>query len=318
VRGRVTDKETGKPVAGARIDYYPLAGNTYVDKLFSGSWDPRAEAVTGPDGSYAITVMPDPGVIGVTAPRWDVYMPAAVTLKERKDFFKTPLLYDKGGEDYLTWAAGAGSYGSISVDSHNAVVLIEPGEKEEKLTRDVALERPLERKGRVVGPDDRPLAGVTVYGHTRGRGLTRGGVETLKEDEFIVRSVNPRANRPLIFYHKDKNLGFYLKDLRGEAPGPLSVKLQPCGSISGRMVDPDGLPLAGVFVNVDDRHGGGYHFAKMDKEGRFRIEGLVPGLEYRVWVNSERGPSLPRFQEKVVVESGKHKDMGNKKVQSND
>jgi protocatechuate 3,4-dioxygenase beta subunit len=93
VRGRVTDKQTGKPVAGARVEYHPLGGNSYVDKLVpapADSWDPRADAVTGADGSYAITVMPGPGVVCVTAPKWDKYMPAASTLKERKDFFKTP------------------------------------------------------------------------------------------------------------------------------------------------------------------------------------------------------------------------------------
>jgi RNA polymerase sigma factor (sigma-70 family) len=318
VRGRVTDMETGKPVSGARIDYHPLHGNSHVDKLLSGSWDPRAETVTGPDGSYSITVMPGPGVIGVTAPKWNAYMPAAVTFKERKDFFKTTLIEtSKGSENYLTWGAGAGSQGIIGVDSRNAVVLLEPGEKEEKLTRDVALERPVERKGRVVGPDDQPLTGVTVYGHTRGSGLTRGGVETLKADAFIVQSVNPKGNRPLVFYHKDKNLGFYLKDLRDSPAGPLEIKLQPCGSVSGRIVDPDGQPLAGVFVNIDGRHGG-YHGAMMDKDGRFRVEGLVPGQEYRVWVNGKRGPSFPRLLVRVVVESGKHKDMGEMKAESND
>jgi RNA polymerase sigma factor (sigma-70 family) len=317
VRGQVTDKETGKPVAGARIEYIPLGGNRYVDKLLPGSWDPRAKTVTGADGSYTITVAPGPGVISVTAPKWNAYMPAAVTLKERKDFFKTRLVRDDH-EDYFTRYAGGGSYGSISVDFHNAVVLLEPSEKDESLTRDVVLERPLEHKGRIVGPDDRPLVGATVYGHTRGRGLPRGGIETLKEDEFIVRSINPRENRPLVFYHKDKNLGFYLKDLRDNPADPLLIKLQPCGSISGRVVDPDGEPLAGLSVNVEGRLNGTpglYHHAKMDQDGRFRVDSLVPSQEYRVCVYGKRGASFPRLFARVVVEPGKHKDMGELKAE---
>ena len=30
VRGRVIDKETGKPIAGATVDYHPLGGNQFV------------------------------------------------------------------------------------------------------------------------------------------------------------------------------------------------------------------------------------------------------------------------------------------------
>src|SRR5262249_42079577 len=156
-----------------------------------------------------------------------------------KAFFKAPVIEQKG-EDFLTVAGGRNSYGGISQNSYNALVLLEPGEKEEGLVKDVALEPPLERKGRVVGPDGRPLTGVWVCG------LVRHGVETLKGAEFTVRGINPRANRPLVFYHKDRDLGFYLKELRGDPSAPLTVQLQPCGSASGRIVDQDGQPVVGL------------------------------------------------------------------------
>jgi RNA polymerase sigma factor (sigma-70 family) len=305
VRGRVTDKETGKPVAGARVDYHPIGGNAYVDKLLRGSWDPRSETTTGADGSYALTVMPGPGVIGVTAPRRDAYRPAAVPLRERKDFFKTPLV-DDNDEGGFTWYAGGGSYGGISLDSYNAVVLLEPGEKEEALMKDVALERPEKRQGRVVGPDGRPLRGATVIGLD----AYRFTAETLEGSEFTVRGVYRKANRPLVFFHKGKNLGFYLKDLRGEAPGPLTVKLQACGSASGRVVDPNGQPVAGLRLHVPGRATlsiGEERWVTTDKEGRFRAEGLVAGQEYWVW---DASGSFPRVFATVVVEPGKHKDMG--------
>jgi Carboxypeptidase regulatory-like domain len=279
VRGRITVKATGKPVPGARVDYHPLGGNAYVDKLLPGSWDPRSEAATGADGSYTITVMPGPGVLGVTAPKRDAYMPAAVPLQERKD-------------------------------SYNAVALLEPGEKDEALVKDVALERPQERKGRVVGPDDQPLTGVTVIGLAP----YRFSVETLKGAEFTIRGINPKANRPLVFYHKDKNLGFFVKELRGDTSGPLTVKLQPCGSASGRVVDPDGQPVAGLRLHVPGRAVrsiGEDRWVTTDNEGRFRAEGLVAGQEYWVW---DAGGSYLRVFATVVVEPGKHKDMGDIKM----
>src|SRR5262249_32867506 len=78
-----------------------------------------------------------------------------------------------------------------------------------------------------------------------------------------------------IFHHKGKNLGFLLKELPEEKAGLLVVKLQPCGSASGRFVDQDGKPVAGSRVAL---HGAGD--VTTDKDGRFRAEGLIPGMKY--------------------------------------
>ena len=59
VRGQVTDKE-GRPVAHARVAYPPLFGNPNVGKLDEET-PVLAEATTGADGSYALTVLPGPG-----------------------------------------------------------------------------------------------------------------------------------------------------------------------------------------------------------------------------------------------------------------
>jgi hypothetical protein len=106
----------------------------------------------------------------------------------------------------------------------------------------------------------------------------------------------------------------YLKDLRGEAPGPLVVKLQPCGSASGRVVDQNGQPVAGLRLGV---FGELSHTSIItgrpvttDKEGRFRVEGLVPGRNYSV---SEPG-GLPRVHARAVVGPGEHKDLGEIKM----
>jgi RNA polymerase sigma factor (sigma-70 family) len=305
VRGRVTDRATGKPIAQARVVYYPLGGNTYVNAKVRGSWDPRSEAITGADGTYALAVFPGPGVIGVTAPVRDRYMPAVVTLKERKAFFKSVLVDDKD-EEYLTRAAGGQAYGGISQADYNALVLLEPDEKDETLVRGVALERPQERKGRVVGLDGQPLTGVMVLGLAP----YRYQVETLKGPDFTVRGINPRAKRALVFYHQEKNLGLFLKQLSGDTSRPLTVTLQPCGSASGRVVDPDGQPVAGLRLHVPGRALrwlGEDRWVTTDKEGRFRAVGLVPGQEYWVW---DASGSFPRVFAQVVVEPGKNKDMG--------
>jgi RNA polymerase sigma factor (sigma-70 family) len=309
VRGRVTDAETGLPIVGARVDYHPFQGNESVNRLLPGTWDPSSQTTTGADGSYTNTVMPGPGLIGVKAPRLDAYVRSEVRLADCKRFFKHALIEARDDEDFLPITAGGGSGGALSPIFYNALVLLEPGEHGAQPDQNVALQKPRERKGRVVGPDGRPLAGARVYG------LVPFGVETLKGDEFDIRGINPKARRPLVFCHKEKNLGFYMDDLRSQGSGLLTVKLQPCGSVSGRLVG-DGKPVPGFAVyvignalRIFGEAGGGYHRVTTDKEGRFRVEGLVAGQQYWVREISDR-PSFPRFLKSVVVECGKRKDLG--------
>jgi RNA polymerase sigma factor (sigma-70 family) len=308
VHGRITDKATGKAIAHAQVEYHPLAGNHFAIRMAQVA-KPCAATTTDPDGSYALTVLPGPGVIAVTGPRLEAHMPALVTLQDLKDFFKAPVI-EQRSEDFLTVAGGGNSFGAISQNFYNALVLLEPGEKEEGLVKDVTLEPPLERRGRVVGPDDQPLTGAWVCG------LVRHGVETLKGAEFTVRGINPRANRPLVFYHNEKNLGCYVKELRGDPSMPLTVKLQPCGSASGRIIDPDGQPVAGLRLSVQGNAlpilgdaGGGSQLVTTDKEGRFSAEGLVPGQEYHV-SEAQVFNGILRIHAPVRVEPGKHQDLG--------
>jgi protocatechuate 3,4-dioxygenase beta subunit len=303
VHGRVTEKETGKPVAGARVDYYPIGGNPYVNKFVSGSWNPKSETTTLPDGSYTLTVMPGPGAIGVTGPNLNDYAPAASTPEERKQFFKTPSVVIDKGDDYLSTATGGRSFGAMFVNYHNALVLIEPGEEEHAIVKDASLERTHELKGRILGPDSQPLTGTTVFG------LVRLSVETLKGSEFTVRGLNPKAKRPLVFYHKEKQLGYYLKSMDSRATD-LTVKLQPCGSVSGRIVDEDGQPVDGQRVWVT-----GNTFPSLsgvsvatDANGCFHVVGLVPGEEYSV--------EFARFYTDITVEAGRDKDLGDIKMKA--
>jgi hypothetical protein len=194
----------------------------------------------------------------------------------------------------------------------HALVLLDPGEKEEALVRDVALEPAQQRKGRVVGPDGQPIKGVTVQGLSSRRDV----IETLKGAEFTVRGLNPKEPpRLLTFHHKGENLGSFLKGLPAEKDGPLVVKLQPCGSLSGRIADSDGQPVAGFRGELSVGDWGGYwgqHRFTTDKQGRFRVEGLAPGLGYSVWQLEKQ--SVVKIHPGAVAEPGKNKDLGNIKA----
>src|SRR5215210_13367 len=67
---------------------------------------------------------------------------------------------------------------------------------------------------------------------------------------------------------------------------PLRISLQAVGSVSGRVVDPDGKPIAGAYVHVEIRprgrggflaFSGGPRGDRSDAEGSFRIKDVTPG-----------------------------------------
>jgi hypothetical protein len=153
----------------------------------------------------------------------------------------------------------------------------------------------------VVGPDGKPVSGVKVVG--------LAGTDTLKSADFTVRGLHPKRGRRLLFYHKEKGLGCAL-ELRGDETGPLTVRLQPCGSAVGRVVDKAGKPVAGRGLGFCqegyDRFLGGYVEVKTGRDGRFRADGLVPGQKYRLLREQTSDAELAQ----LTVEPGKTKDLG--------
>jgi hypothetical protein len=102
--------------------------------------------------------------------------------------------------------------------------------------------------------------------------------------------------------------------VRGDEQGPVTVKLQPWATITGRLITADGLPRADVefyFARKPDLALGIppkelYH---PEKDGRFRIEGLVPGLRYSM--SALIGPMIVGevFRD-LILKPGETKDLG--------
>src|SRR5262249_51181962 len=149
-------------------------------------------------GSYSLVVLPGPGALGFSAysPK-ETFMPALVTSQELKDFFKDDEFH--GNEDMLKIQAGVNSHTAVGQGQYNHLLLINPGEKEETLTRDVALQPAPPVRGKVVGPDGKRLAGVTAYNLAPGILSQR-----LADDTFTVEGLNPRRTRHLVFLDEDR------------------------------------------------------------------------------------------------------------------
>src|SRR5262249_28102536 len=138
--------------------------------------------------------------------------------------------------------------------------------------------------GTVVGPDGRPLSGVSIRGLKVQEFQSN---EPLRGSDFTVNGLSPNRPRLLSFYHREKNLGA-VRLLPAEDRGPLTGARQPGGTAPGGLLDEPKTPraAASVWASLADRRyqspEGQPHTASAtaDKEGRFRIEGLVPGVSY--------------------------------------
>jgi protocatechuate 3,4-dioxygenase beta subunit len=300
LRGRVTDKTTGKPIAQAVVTYHALYPNAYRSKLARKYKLTQSETVTRPDGSYSLAVFPGPGVVAVAAPRRGMYTAALAKVKEIKDVFGGAQVRGQM-EDVLMTEEGA-----FFTEQHNALVLLNPDEKADSLKRDFALERAQTLHGSVVGPDGKPLAGARVWNALPEQ------LETLETAAFTVRGLDRRRSRTVLFIHDEKDLAGGVV-LRGDEKGPLTVKLQRHGDVTGRIVDANGKPVAKVQLGCRLK---GVRFsppklggAITDNDGRFRVKGLIPGLENELIV---LGP-VPRVVP-VVAEPGKTRDLGDVKT----
>jgi protocatechuate 3,4-dioxygenase beta subunit len=274
LRGRVKEKGGGKP-AVAVVDYHPLFPNPHVRKI--APYDrPASSAVVGPDGSYSLVVLPGPGVVCLSAAPRDTYALGLVTRKALAALFKDEKRRDD--EQSLTIAPDEGSRGWILQERYNAFALINPAEKETALTVDLELLPGRTLAGTLVGPDGKALRGATVSGLKN----SLDGPETLEGASFLVKRLSPGRTRKLLFEQRDRGLAARVI-VRPDEKGPLTVRLGPSGSVSGRLLSQDRKPVAGVQVLVGPAGTvGGERRVQTDRQGRFRMEGLVPGERYRV------------------------------------
>ena len=127
----------------------------------------------------------------------------------------------------------------------NAYRIINPPTDGKSGTYDLQLDPGLTQTGTVLGPDGQPLPGVLVSGL---RPFDSGPL-TLQTATFTVLALNGHDSRELRFLHKERKLGGY-GTVRGDEKIATVVKLEPLGTLRGRILDEDGQPRAGVQVQL--------------------------------------------------------------------
>jgi RNA polymerase sigma factor (sigma-70 family) len=307
--GRVVDK-AGRP-ARAEVFYSPSGDNP------NGKDDPARVISsdgyrTKPDGTFYLTVWPGKGVLDVRADDAGRYATVDVEklLREMK-------------------------IRSRPVSAVNALIPIDAdAARPESLTVTIRLEDGTAQKGTVVGPDGKPLAGVMAAG------VRPDPPRPLDAAEFSISGMGPTSRRMLLFLHEGKKLGA-VQPVTGTGTEPLTVKLRPLGSAAGQVQRPGKESRAGLAVTALPRLAAAEKYenlpyetlksqgvfgmvrapwwkltkrtAKTDADGQFRLDGLMPGLEYTLYVSDgdlgEPG-TLVTSRSKVTVEPGKTTDLG--------
>jgi hypothetical protein len=79
--------------------------------------------------------------------------------------------------------------------------------------------------------------------------------------------------------------------------------------VTGRLVDAEGEPQPGALLQIADNLLPNASF-QTGKDGRFRVEGLAPGVQYVLEVVQNGRPTAQVFAS-LTLKAGESRDLGN-------
>ena len=300
--GRITDRETGKGLSG-RLEYrIPEKSNMRGQVHESDRW------VSGRDGRYRIAVPRGKGYIAFAADKINKYPQATKILT-------------------LDGSMGRADEVKKMYSSLPASLIAEYQADDETCELNLEISKALTRTGKVIGPDGQP---VTDYyfkvGDTDSGAWANGVWAKSISGDFTLGLYDPDVTRNVYFSHPEKNLTAHAI-VSGPADEPLLVQLTEGGSVTGRVVDPDGDPLPNCQLksvrktkspqlpyNIKNPRGINRGANVTDAEGRFTLTCLVPDTEYRIVVETPGENSFSASEKPlgvvIKVKAGESKDLG--------
>jgi RNA polymerase sigma factor (sigma-70 family) len=301
IEGKAIDKITGKPVFG-RIEYFAFADNAHLAD-YPGFMPPQWLDNQSQDGTFKLVGLPGHGLLAFRA-HGDGYLigAGADKVKAKRDRYFYPT------RPYYCHAEGYHAFLDLNP---------EPGTK--SITCKVLLDPGLRMTGTILDPKGKPLPGVLIRGLRSYSSNSYWEREPRPTPQFTVMGMTSDRPRHLLFLHKEKKLAGSLL-LKGNEKAPLTVTLQPAGTITGRLVDEDGQPQGGArlgFTGPRRRVGDkevleiGSHPTQeftTNPDGTFRIEGLAPGLKYHLARYEANKRTM--LAEDLMLEPGETKDLG--------
>jgi protocatechuate 3,4-dioxygenase beta subunit len=288
--GTIKDKATGKPIS-ARVYAEILAKNPFVKDYppFNNSASAMSEMNSvNEKGRFRVVTIPGPVLLMVAPTDGDFYKKykPAKPDPDHPDYFHTEF-------GHLGYYGPGSSYGLVQ---GCWCKVIQAKKNDVEVNVDVELERSTSMTARVVDEAGKPLKGAHATGLTHIDFVhSKAQPDT---DVLTVYNVEPGKERLVAVAHPKRKLVGTLS-VKADDQEPV-VRLGPGGVVSGRVVGPDGKPLAGVTVRL--------HYARREvaeaahaiateegsllreraqqvvtgADGTFRITTVFPGYEFRL------------------------------------
>jgi hypothetical protein len=208
-------------------------------------------------------------------------------------------------------------------------------------------------EGRVVAPEGQPVRDAWIFSRLildpsggAARIWTARHHGKLAEGRFELRGLTPGAEVPVFFFEPVRKLGAVVNlSAPSSAAGPVTVRLEPCGTARAWLVDPDGKPVTkpvrdlavkmvvtpGSVINPSPNPNdkSGLLFADEqdltvidpinyegtlapDAEGRIALPVLIPGATYRFidYTTYVRGQTGPEVRKEFTVTPGQKLNLG--------
>jgi RNA polymerase sigma factor (sigma-70 family) len=318
VRGTITEKPSGKPVAGASLYFERCRDDNPYFRADVLPPDRSLDdiAVSGPDGKFQIAVLPEPGALLVRGPTLD-YLHVEVSNKK--------IHGDRVNPD---WRNYLDAFVELRLKP-------QPGPHDVA----VALHRGVTLTGTVLAPDGKPVPQAALvcrsyipYGHTW-NGLH---VKEVKDGRFELPGCDPeRPTEVFIFARKEKLGAVAELSAKKAATKPVTVRLRPCGSATFRLVSTAGKPVRDVrpapefiitpgvpFADSLSKKGpvadtchlsnldpDGCEAIRADARGRVTLPLLIPGATYLA-IGRRPDGRLINLTREFKAEAGKTIDLG--------
>ncbi len=240
VHGRVTEEGSGKPVAGAMVDFLSRETRPEAGHAFSE---------TGVDGSFRIAARPGPGYLIVRGPSDDY-------------------VFREIGQNMIR----GGHPGGPRTYAHAFIACdVKPGG--EGLEVNAVLRRGATLQGRAIGPDDRPVRDAQIIARLFLYPPFRSWTFWLATDQgrvrdgrFELHGLDPEVEVPIHVFDPKHKLGATVRvSGKSATGGPITVRLEPCGTTTACFVATGGKPVTGyhpmirmvVTPGADPFHRGG-------------------------------------------------------------
>jgi protocatechuate 3,4-dioxygenase beta subunit len=222
IRGRVTEEGSGEPIAGTMLGYLAGSPADPREPWFGNAW-------SGPDGSFQLAVSPKATHLIALGPSEDYVLQV-----------KSERLIEEGRP------------GGHRIYAH-AFIAYDQKSGGDTRTVDVVLHRGITVKGEVIGPDGKPVQEAQMFSRIllmpsgvpwrSWQGFYHGSV---RNGRFELHGLASKAEIPVFFLEPKRKLGAMV-NISGKSGlgGPITVRLESCGTARARLVDPAGKPLAG-------------------------------------------------------------------------